>query len=259
MKQQETPPAGVVLVDKPAGPSSFAMVQRVRRAMGIKKVGHTGTLDPFASGLLVICVGRPATRIIPRLMDGDKVYVATLRLGVETDTHDLEGRVTARHPVPDFPPEVIADCLARFTGPQMQKPPAFSAVKHKGKPLYHYARKGISIEKEARPIVIHALTCVERGAGHLTISVRCGKGTYIRTLAHDIGRALGCGAHLTALRRVGNGPFTVDEAIDGARLADKTRARQAILQAMMGVEQTLALVEGGEEKNTKHNKENSSS
>ena len=253
MKQQETPPAGVVLVDKPAGPSSFAMVQRVRRAMGIKKVGHTGTLDPFASGLLVICVGRPATRIIPRLMDGDKVYVATLRLGVETDTHDLEGQVTARHPVPDFPPEVIADSLARFTGPQLQKPPAFSAVKHKGKPLYHYARKGISIEKEARPIVIHAIDCVERGPDHLTISVRCGKGTYIRTLAHDLGRVLGCGAHLTALRRVGNGPFSVDGAVDGARLADRTRAREAILQAMMGVEETLSLVEKTNIETTKGN------
>jgi tRNA pseudouridine55 synthase len=121
------------------------MVQLVRRILGIKKVGHTGTLDPFASGVLVLCAGRPATRLIPQLMAGDKEYVATLQLGVITDTQDPEGRVVEKRPVGDISQRDIAECLARFAGEQMQTPPAYSALKHKGKPLYHYARMGIMV------------------------------------------------------------------------------------------------------------------
>ncbi|HSR35622.1 MAG TPA: tRNA pseudouridine(55) synthase TruB, partial [Desulfurivibrionaceae bacterium] len=190
--------AGVFLIDKPVGPTSFAMVQRLRRALNIKKVGHAGTLDPFASGLLILCVGRPATRIIDQLMAGDKEYRATLQLGVETDTQDLEGRVVAEQPVVGVDDRRIAQVLAQFTGELMQAPPAYSAVKHQGKPLYAYARKGIIVTKEPRPVSIATLEAeaFDAMANQLTIRVECSKGTYIRTLAADIGRELGCGAHL---------------------------------------------------------------
>jgi tRNA pseudouridine55 synthase len=221
--------AGLVLVDKPVGPTSFRMVQQVRRAMQIKKVGHTGTLDPFASGLLIICIGRPATRLIPRLMNGDKVYEAELQLGVETDTLDREGRVVAEHHVPELDITTVRSCLARFQGELLQAPPAFSAVKHEGKPLYHYARKGVVIEKPARTVRVHELVCTSLGTDTIGIRVRCSKGTYIRTLAADIGRALGCGAHLTTLRRLENGPFSVVMAVPGASLAEREEARELLL------------------------------
>ena len=246
MNAGKAPPAGVLLVDKPAGPSSFKMVHLVRRTLGVKKVGHTGTLDPFASGLLVVCVGRPATKIIGRLMDGDKTYEATLRLGVETDSHDLTGTVTAERPVRGVDEDRARACLARFSGRQKQAPPAFSAVKHKGKPLYHYARKGIRIEKAPREIVIHDIDFRGLAGNELTIRVRCGKGTYIRVLAHDIGRALGCGAHLLALRRTHNGPFSVDEAVDGERLAGRRIPRETLAAAMMSVEAALAAAGDGQ-------------
>jgi len=228
--------AGVCLVDKPVGPSSFRMVQLVRRAFGIKKVGHSGTLDPFASGLLIICVGRPATRMIPQLMGGDKVYEAVLRLGVETDTFDREGKVTARSEVVVPADNELDACLRSFCGRQMQAPPAFSALKHKGKPLYYYARKGIVVEKEPREVVIHDIRCLRLDETSLAIRVHCGKGTYIRTLAMDIGRALGCGAHLTELRRLQNGPFSVENAVNGALLDERDRARELLASSMLSVD-----------------------
>lgn len=227
--------AGLILIDKPVGPTSFRVVQQVRRALQIKKVGHTGTLDPFASGLLIICIGRPATRLIPQLMLGDKLYEAEMRLGVETDTLDLEGQVLAERPVPVLNMDEVRVCLDRFTGAQLQAPPAFSAVKHQGKPLYHYARQGVVIAKEPRPVRIDELTCTFLRGDSLGIRVRCSKGTYIRTLAADIGRALGCGAHLTALRRLENGPFSVAAAVPGELLADRDAARVTLLAQAMDV------------------------
>ncbi|MBA3013865.1 MAG: tRNA pseudouridine(55) synthase TruB [Proteobacteria bacterium] len=240
--------AGLVLIDKPVGPTSFRMVQQVRRALQIKKVGHTGTLDPFASGLLIICIGRPATRLIPRLMLGDKLYEAEMRLGVETDTLDVEGRVVAEHQVPALDLTMVRACLDRFMGKQMQAPPAFSAVKHQGKPLYHYARNGVIIEKEPRPVQIDELSCTFLRGETMGIRVRCSKGTYIRTLAADIGKALGCGAHLTALRRLDNGPFSVSSAVSGALLADKDEARALLLAHAFGlaaIEQIINKEEAG--------------
>ena len=228
--------AGIFLVDKPVGPTSFRIVQQVRRALQIKKVGHTGTLDPFASGLLIVCVGRPATRIIPRLMDGDKLYEARLKLGVETDTLDLEGQVVAEHQIPVLNTMMVEACLERFRGEQLQAPPAFSAVKHEGKPLYQYARQGVTIEKPARPVRILELTCTGLEQDTMGIRVRCSKGTYIRTLAADIGRCLGCGAHLTALRRLENGPFAVSAALDGTILGDREAARVALLSQVRSIE-----------------------
>jgi len=232
--------AGIFLVDKPVGPSSFRMVQLVRRALSIKKVGHAGTLDPFASGLLIICVGRPATRLISQFMDGNKRYEAVLKLGIETATQDLEGEVIAQHEVRAFSREELEQCLAGFLGEQMQTPPQFSALKHQGKPLYHYARRGIIIEKAPRPVTIFCLQLLDAGVDTLRIQVDCSKGTYIRTLAADIGRVLGCGAHLVALRRLGSGVFGVENAVDGSLLQDPVPARQALLSKVLTVEEVLA-------------------
>ncbi len=237
---------GVVLVDKPVGPTSFRMVQQVRRALGIKKVGHAGTLDPFASGLLVICVSRPATRIISQLMEGEKEYLGVLRLGLETDTQDGEGEIVAEYDVPALDQPTIEACLATFMGPQMQQPPQFSALKHKGKPLYYYARKGIVVEKEPRQITIFLLEFVKYIEQYLHIRVVCSKGTYIRTLATDIGRALGCGAYLHELRRIRSGPFHVKDAIDGNLLAESGMARQLLVDQMLTVEDALATLSGPE-------------
>lgn len=234
--------AGIFLVDKPVGPTSFRIVQQVRRALQIKKVGHTGTLDPFASGLLIVCAGRPATKIIPRLMAGDKEYVATLRLGIETDTLDVEGKVVAEKEVPLFDHDQLEACLRAFRGQQLQAPPAFSAAKHQGKPLYHYARQGITIEKAPRLITIQALDCLSFSKDELVLRVRCSKGTYIRTLAADIGKALGCGAHLTVLRRTVNGCFRVEDAVAGEALEERATAAESLLAKMLGVSEVLGIL-----------------
>ncbi|MDH5298999.1 MAG: tRNA pseudouridine(55) synthase TruB [Desulfobulbaceae bacterium] len=231
--------AGVFLVDKPVGPTSFRLVQQVRRALGIKKVGHAGTLDPFASGLLILCAGRPATRIISQLMGGDKEYEAVLRLGIATDTQDLEGRVVAEQPVGELDPSRVAECLAGFVGEQLQQPPAYSALKHQGKPLYYYARKGIEVTKAPRRIFIHSLRLLDLGAETMTVRVHCTKGTYVRTLAADIGDALGCGAHLVALRRLRSGPFSVKDALPGDILADREQGRALLLEHWLAVEAVL--------------------
>jgi tRNA pseudouridine55 synthase len=212
---------GVFLIDKPAGPTSFQMVHHVRRILGVKKVGHAGTLDPFASGLLVICAGRPATKLISSLMEGEKEYLATLRLGVETTTQDPEGNVTARSPVGRLSREQIESCLECFRGEQEQVPPRYSALKYRGKPLYYYARKGIEVTKEPRRIVISTLVRTDAGndldgvEADLAIRIVCSKGTYIRTLAADIGRVLGCGAYLTQLRRTRSGCFSIENCFPG--------------------------------------------
>jgi tRNA pseudouridine55 synthase len=236
----EVVPCGIVLIDKPIGPSSFQMVRQVRRALGVKKVGHSGTLDPFASGLLVICVGRPATRIIDRLMGGIKEYEAVLRLGIVTDTQDPEGTIIAQRPVGELEVGRVEACLANFVGEIMQTPPRFSALKHQGKPLYHYARRGIVVEKEARRVIIHSLSLLSLTGDRLTIRAVCGKGTYIRSLGADIGQALGCGAHLEALRRLRNGPFSVKEALAGDHLYNADQAEELLLRHLLPVESVLA-------------------
>jgi tRNA pseudouridine55 synthase len=240
--------AAVFLLDKPAGPSSFAMVRNVRRLIGIKKVGHAGTLDPFASGLLVVCAGRPATKIISRLMEGEKEYLATLTLGIETTTQDPEGDIIAVREVAPLSEETIKDCLAGFIGIQLQTPPAYSALKHKGKPLYYYARKGIEVKKEARPVHIREIVRIDEkgllsGTGaELTIRVVCGKGTYIRTLAADIGRMLGCGAYLSSLRRVRSGSFSVDNGFSGKDFAAED-AKERFLTGALSVNDVCNLLQ----------------
>ena len=211
--------AGIFLADKPAGISSFKVVSRLRRILGIKKVGHAGTLDPFATGLLVLCAGRTATKLIDRMMTGEKEYLATLRLGIETTTQDPEGQIIATRSVGAISNEQIEACLASFAGEQLQQPPAFSALKYHGKPLYFYARKGIEIKKEPRLIEIKAI-CRVGGAGlvddenaEFSFRVTCSKGTYIRALAADIGQRLGCGGYLVGLRRMRSGRFAIDNSL----------------------------------------------
>ena len=239
--------AGIFLVDKPIGPSSFRMVQLIRRALSIKKVGHAGTLDPFASGLLVICVGRPATKLISQFMDGDKVYEAVLQLGVETETQDPEGEIIARQEVPLLDEEALADCLASFQGEQLQVPPQYSALKHNGKPLYYYARRGIKIEKAARSVTISEIKLLAFTDDTVRFRVRCSKGTYIRTLASDIGKVLGCGAHLIELRRLASGCFSVAEAVDGAKLDDQEQALHELMPYALSVEEVLGRLAGMDE------------
>ncbi len=190
---------GVLLFDKPLELSSNTALQKVRRLFQAEKAGHTGTLDPLATGLLPICFGE-ATKFSMALLDADKTYRALLRLGQTTTTGDAEGDITAEHPVEVMQADVDA-VLVKFRGEIQQLPPMHSALKHHGKPLYEYIRKGETIERELRTVVIHELLLNSFSGNEMDITVRCSKGTYIRTLAEDIGAALGCGAHLTGLRR----------------------------------------------------------
>ena len=202
---------GVLLLDKPMGLSSNDALQKAKRLFRAEKAGHTGTLDPLASGLLPLCFGA-ATKFAQTSLDADKRYTATLTLGQTTTTGDLEGSLVLERPVSLMRADIDAACL-RFTGPTLQRPPMHSALKHEGRALYEYAREGIEIERATRSVVIHRLDILSWQAATLVIDIVCSKGTYIRTLAEAIGEALGCGAHLAALRRTGSGPLSIDDAI----------------------------------------------
>ena len=201
---------GVLLLDKPAGITSSAALGQVKRLYNADKAGHTGTLDPLASGLLPICFGE-ATKFAQLLLDAPKRYLATIRFGVATTTQDAEGDVVATRPVASDAADLAA-ALARFVGPQSQVPPAHSALKFQGRPYYAYARAGVEIPRAARAIVVHSLTLVEWRAPDAVVDVLCSKGTYVRALASDLGEALGCGAHLAALRRTASGGFDIRDA-----------------------------------------------
>jgi tRNA pseudouridine55 synthase len=215
---------GVLLLDKPIRMSSNDALQKAKRLLNAEKAGHTGTLDPLASGLLPLCFGA-ATKFSQVSLDADKRYTATLHLGVTTTTGDLEGDVVERREVAVDRVAIDAE-LARFTGPIDQMPPMHSALKHQGRALYEYAREGIEVERAARHITIHQLTLVEWNEHTLVLDVLCSKGTYVRTLAEDIGAALGCGAHLAALRRTASGPLTVEASITLDALAALTDAER---------------------------------
>ncbi len=199
---------GVLLLDKPVGLSSNDALIKAKRVVNAKKAGHTGTLDPFATGLLPLCFGE-ATKFSQDLLEADKTYLATVHLGITTTTGDTEGEAIDTRPV-DVSVEQIEAALVRFRGPILQVPPMYSALKRDGKAYYEYAREGIVLEREARPVTIHALELVSYEAPMLVIRVTCSKGTYVRVLGEDIGAALGCGAHLNALRRIQVGALTVD-------------------------------------------------
>jgi tRNA pseudouridine55 synthase len=207
---------GVLLLDKAYGVSSNTALQQAKRLFRAEKAGHTGTLDPLATGLLPLCFGA-ATKFAQVSLDADKRYLATLQLGVTTTTGDGEGEVVRTRDMGVARSDVEAAC-ARFVGAIRQMPPMHSALKHEGKPLYDYARAGIAIEREPRAITIHAIGIVEGEGARWTLDISCSKGTYIRTLAEDIGEALGCGAHLAALRRTGSGRLGIAAALTIDRL-----------------------------------------
>src|SRR4051812_47701901 len=200
---------GVLLLDKPSGISSNAALQSARRLFAARRAGHTGTLDPMATGLLVLCFGE-ATKFSGALLDADKAYAARVRLGARTSTGDAEGEVIERREVRAGPAQIEA-ALARFRGGIEQVPPMHSAIKHLGRPLYAYARKGETVERSARRVVIRELVLEGMSGEEIDLRVACSKGTYIRTLAEDIGEALGCGGHLSALRRTAVGPFPLGQ------------------------------------------------
>ena len=223
---------GVLLLDKPLGLSSNDALQKVKRLYQAEKAGHTGTLDPLATGLLPICFGA-ATKFSQVSLDADKSYLATLRLGQTTVGGDREGAIREERAVNCSFDDMVAAC-ARFVGEIDQIPPMQSALKKDGKALYEYARAGIEVAREARRVCLHAIDiiCWDAQALELQIAVRCSKGTYIRTLAEDIGEALGCGAHLAALRRTGSGNLSVTSALTLEQLTELTQeARDALLQS----------------------------
>lgn len=202
---------GVLLLDKPQGITSNAALMRVKRLYRAEKAGHTGTLDPLASGLLPICFGS-ATRFAQFLLDAPKRYIATVRFGATTTTQDAEGVIVATRSV-DCARGDVEGALERFTGRLMQTPPAHSALKFEGRPLYEYARRGIDVPRTPREVVIEALRLLQWQPPDATIDIECSKGTYVRALAADLGEALGCGAHLAALRRTASGGFDVRDAL----------------------------------------------
>lgn len=217
---------GVLVVDKPQGPTSFDVVQKVRRALGLKKAGHTGTLDPMATGVLPVCLGE-ATRVAQFITEADKAYEARLKLGVTTDTLDAEGQVLRERPVPPIDRAVLEAALARFRGTYLQTPPMYSAVKVGGKRLYELARAGEEVARAAREVTVSRLELVDFSATEVTISVACSKGFFVRVLGEDLGEALGCGAHLVALRRTRSGPFTLEQAVPLAEVLAKGPAALA--------------------------------
>jgi tRNA pseudouridine55 synthase len=199
---------GVLLVDKPAGITSAGVVRALKGRVEPRKIGHLGTLDPFATGLLPLCIGE-ATKVAQFLTAEDKGYTGRIRLGIETDTLDCTGRVLRETPVPAVDPQSLDELARQLHGTRLQTPPMFSAVKQRGVPLYRLARRGIEVERSPRPIEVHGLTLRPAGNGEIDFHLECSKGTYVRVLAADIGRALGCGGHLTALRRVRFGGFDI--------------------------------------------------
>jgi tRNA pseudouridine55 synthase len=202
---------GGLLVDKPSGPTSHDVVDRIRRRFNIKKVGHAGTLDPAATGLLLILLGR-ATRLSEKLMSDDKVYSGAMKFGESTNSYDADGEIVATRPVPPLTLDALNEAAATFLGDQMQVPPMVSAVKKDGVPLYKLARKGIEVERKPKLIHIYDFRFSSYTEAIGEFQVACTKGTYVRTIANDLGEKLGCGAHLASLRRESSGTFHVNDA-----------------------------------------------
>jgi tRNA pseudouridine55 synthase len=244
-KEEQRVINGVVLLDKPPGLSSNGAVQRVKRLLGAKKAGHTGSLDPIATGLLPVCLGE-ATKLAAFLLDDDKRYETRVRLGITTASADIEGEVLETREVPVLDEARIEAVLAQFRGAILQVPPMYSALKHQGQRLYELARKGVEVERAPRNVNIHALLLKGRGPDFLDLEVHCSKGTYIRSLAVDIGEALGCGGHVEVLRRTGVGALTLQQ--QGAITLEQLQqcpeeARMALVQSAELMVQGLAFLE----------------
>ena len=229
---------GLLLVDKPAGITSHDVVDRVRRAAGQRRVGHTGTLDPGATGLLVVCLGH-ATRLSEYLTDLDKVYEGIMRLGLETSSYDLDGEVVAERPVPAVDAAALQSVCDRFVGDIQQVPPMMSAVKVGGKRLYKIARQGEVVERQPRPVKVFAFDVLTWSTPDAGIRVRCGSGTYVRSLCHEAGQALGCGAVLAGLRRTAVGRYTVADAVP----VDALDGPEAVTARLLSMDNALDLPE----------------
>lgn len=217
--------SAILLVDKPHGLSSFGVIRRLRPVLGTKKIGHAGTLDPAATGLLICLVGRQATRLQDRFMGLPKTYTGTIRLGATTETYDAEGEVVETRDASRVTDADLDAARQDFLGEIEQRPPMYSAVKVEGERLYKKARRGEIIERIARPITVYRFDLAERRGDEIDFVVECSKGTYVRTLANDLGQALGVGAHLAGLRRTAIGPFSVEEAWTLGTLAEAERSR----------------------------------
>lgn len=208
---------GVLLVDKPTGMTSHDVVYRLRKKFQIRQIGHAGTLDPMATGLLIMLIGK-ATKISQYLISLDKVYEGEVTLGVTTNSQDAEGEVMETRPVPPLTEEQVRAAMQTFIGDQYQKPPMFSAIKIGGVPLYKLARKGEEVEREPRFIRVSSFELLSLAPPKLTFRLHCTKGTYVRTIAYDLGEKLGCGGHLSALRRTGSGSFRIEQCLPLAEL-----------------------------------------
>lgn len=204
--------SGILNVNKPRGMASFAVVSLVRRLTGVRRVGHAGTLDPIADGVLPVCLGS-ATRMVEYLVGSPKAYAATIRLGSATDTYDSEGSVTATADPSNVTGEQLESALHEFEGEIQQLPPMYSALKHKGQPLYRYAREGKDVLREARPVMVYRLELVRYEPPVVEVEMEVGRGAYVRSLAHDLGERLGCHGHVEALTRTRTGPFRLEESI----------------------------------------------
>ncbi len=236
---------GILLLDKPLGLTSNEALQRVKRLYQANKAGHTGSLDPLATGLLPVCLGG-ATKFSTYLLDADKRYRVRVRLGITTTTADAEGEILETRPVGDLDEARVRAVLARFLGPIDQLPPMYSAVKHQGERLYKLARQGIEVARQPRTVTIHAMELLDLAPSELEMDVHCSKGTYVRTLAEDIGAALGCGGHVIGLRRTGVGPYlepdsrfvTLDE-IEDIVMADRDGSFPALDALLLPLESAL--------------------
>ncbi len=214
---------GIVVIDKPSGHSSNHVLQQVKRLFDARKAGHTGSLDPLASGVLPICLGE-ATKLSGYLLDADKEYAVTCKLGITTDSGDADGEVIDERPVPEFDDADLQQILETFIGEQDQVPPMFSALKYQGQPLYKLARQGKEVERKARRISIYAIELLDCNQDSFTLSVRCSKGTYIRTLVEDISHKLGTGGHVTMLRRTRVAGYALSDAVSLEQLTERREA-----------------------------------
>jgi tRNA pseudouridine55 synthase len=213
---------GILNIDKPAGITSYGVVAVVKRLSGVKRVGHAGTLDPDATGVLPVCLGK-ATRVVEYIMGTPKIYRAEVELGTATDTYDAAGAVVQQRDPAHVDRPALEAALDSFRGPILQTPPMYSAVKHGGRPLYTLARDGLTVERESRPVTIYRLVLVDWRPPRFILEVTCGRGTYIRSLAHDLGQLLGCGAHLKGLTRTRYGRFEIRDAVPLAELEEALR------------------------------------
>ncbi|QBM19181.1 tRNA pseudouridine synthase B [Marinobacter sp. JH2] len=222
---------GILVIDKPQGVTSNGILQQVKRLYGAAKAGHTGALDPLATGVLPLCFGE-ATKFSQTMLDSDKAYVTTARLGVRTETGDSEGAVVEEKPVPSLTETEVEAVLENFRGDIQQVPSMYSALKHQGKPLYEYAREGIEIERPARPVTIYEMKLLAVRDNELDLAVTCTKGTYIRSLVEDIGQELGCGAHVVALRRTLAAGYTL-ENVQNVETLEAMRERDESLDGLL--------------------------